>query len=104
AAIERALDAGTPAEWRNRGLMLLRAAATRPAYPAFWGAIEGNPNDDRALEGLIEASAQLRRSADTGGLLTRLASDPTHLPAKLTLSRFFPSQGQCDKAVRVWLG
>jgi spermidine synthase len=104
AAIERALDAATPAEWRNRGLMLLRADATRPAYADFVRAIEGNPNDDRALEGLIEASAQLRRSADTGGLLTRLASDPTHLPAKLTLSRFLASQGQYDEAVRVMLG
>jgi spermidine synthase len=103
-AVERALETASPSEWRNRGLMLLRADATRPAYADFVRAIEGDPNDERALEGLIEASAQLRRSAETGSLLKRLASDSTHLPAKLTLSRFFASQGQYDEAVGVMLG
>ena len=31
-------------------------------------------------------------------------SDPTHLAAKLTLSRFLASQGQYDEAVRITLG
>jgi tetratricopeptide (TPR) repeat protein len=55
------------------------------------------------LEGLIEASAQLRRTADTGTLLNRLASDPAHVPARVALSRFLASQGQFDEAGRIML-
>ena len=103
-AVERALATATSDAWRDRGLMMLKADASRPAYADFVRAIDGNPNDERALEGLIEASAQLRRQTDTGALLARLASDPTHLPAKVIMSRFLASQGQYDQAVGIMMG
>jgi tetratricopeptide (TPR) repeat protein len=104
AAIERGMSAATPAAWRDRGLMLLAADAARPAYADFVRAIEGDPDDLKALEGLIEASAQLRQPAETGALLTRLASDPERLPARITLSRFLASQGRFDEAARIMIG
>jgi Flp pilus assembly protein TadD len=81
--------------------MLFRADASRPAYDNFVRALEGDPDDQQALEGLIEASAQLRRPDDTRRLLVRLASDPTRLNPKLTLSRFLASQGEYDESLRV---
>src|SRR5690606_19654594 len=64
AAIEQARRDATPALRLERGWMLLTADAYRPAYDDFAGALEDNPTDARALEGLIRASAPLNRTAD----------------------------------------
>ncbi len=101
AAVERALANLTPAARRDRGWMFYRADAAGPAYDDFVRAVEDDPNDTRALEGLIRASAPLRRTADTRALLNRLAADPAHVPAKLTLSRLLASDGAYDDAVRI---
>lgn len=100
-AVERALAAATPASFRDRGWMLFQADAARPAYDDFVRAVEADPNDERALDGLIRASAPLRRAAETRTVLNRLAADPTHLVARLALSRLLASDGAYDEAVRI---
>jgi spermidine synthase len=87
--------------YRDRGWMLLSADAFRPAYDDFVRAVEMNPTDERALEGLLRASAPLRRGADTRALLSRLAADPTRIATKLALSRLLASQGAYDEAVAI---
>jgi spermidine synthase len=96
--------AATPESIRDRGWMFFHADALRPAYADFMHAVEANPNDERALEGLLRASAPLNRGADTKALLTRLAVDPTHEPAKLALARLEASQGAFDEAARIIFG
>ncbi|MGH9175173.1 MAG: tetratricopeptide repeat protein, partial [Vicinamibacterales bacterium] len=104
SAVARAEAAATPAAIRDRGWMLFDADAVRPAYDDFVRAAEANPHDARALEGLIRASAPLRRNSETQTILTRLAADPTHQAAKLTLARLLASQGSFDEAVRIVFG
>jgi spermidine synthase len=96
-----ARDRGTPATYRDRGWMLLSADAVRPAYDEFVKAVEMDPTDARALEGLIRATAPLRRHAETRALLGRLTADPARIAAKLALSRHLASEGAYDEAAAI---
>ena len=118
AAMLRALaDGGTPppavvqaersasaAVIRDEAWMLLQADAFRPAYDKFVRAVEMAPTDARALEGLIRASAPLRKTAETRALLTRLAEDSSRITTKLALSRLLASEGMYDQAVAISFG
>jgi spermidine synthase len=104
AAIEAARASATPEAIRDRGWMLLNAEAARPAYDNFVTALEADPSDPSALDGLVRASAPLQRAADARVLLTRLAADPTHVAAKLALSQLLASTGAYDEAVNLPLG
>jgi spermidine synthase len=115
AALLRELAAGSPqpatvaagrasataADWRDRGLMFLKADANRPAYEDLVKAVQANPDDSTALDGLVRAAANLDRIGDAQALLTQLASAPERVPAKLALSRVLASQGRVDEAVRI---
>ena len=100
-AVSAALAAATPADWRDRGLMYLKADASRPAFEDLMRALEASPDDPVALDGLIRVAANLNRIADAQAFLTKLASDPARAPAKLALSRVLASQGNMDEAVRI---
>lgn len=91
-------------EIRERGLMMLRADAYRPAYDDFVRALEQDPRDPEALNGLIRAAAPLRRMHDARTLLTRLADSPTRISTKLALSRLLASEGQYDQAAAIPFG
>jgi spermidine synthase len=99
--VRHAIESATATARRDRGWMLFHADAVRPAYDDFARAAEADPNDRGALEGLVRASAPLAKPAETRALLTRLAADPQHEPAKLSLSRFLASQGAYDEAVSI---
>jgi spermidine synthase len=101
AAVAAAIAAATPADWRDRGLMYLKADANRPAYDDLLKSLDENPNDAAALDGLVRAAANLNRMADAQGYVSRLAADPARIPARLTLSRLLASQGNIDDAVRI---
>jgi spermidine synthase len=101
AAVADAEQSTTANSLRDRGWMLLQADAFRPAYHAFVRSLEMNPTDARTLDGLLRASAPLRRNADTRALLSRLAADPTRVTTKLALSRLLASEGAFDQAVSI---
>jgi Flp pilus assembly protein TadD len=103
-AVERALGTASPQVWRDRGWMLFQADAFRPAYADFRRAVEADPSDVSALDGLLRSSAPLGRSSETRALLSQLAADPTHEPAKLAYARFLASEGAYDEAVRIPFG
>lgn len=90
----------TPALIRDRGRMLLRADAFRPAYQDFVRALEADPDDASALEGLLRAAAPLQRHHEAEALLTRLAEGPGRT-AKLALSRLLAAQGRYDQAAAI---
>ncbi|MEO8680434.1 MAG: fused MFS/spermidine synthase [Vicinamibacterales bacterium] len=104
AAVAAALAAASPADWRDRGAMLLRAEAHRPAYEDFARSLEQAPTDAESLDGLIRSAASAGLLADAKGLLTRLASNAGNVPAKLSLSRLLASEGNVDEAVRIPFG
>lgn len=101
ATVTGALAAASPADWRDRGLMLLRAEAHRPAYDDLAKALQMRPDDAESLDGLSRAAAVMGRLPDAEAVLRRLASDPSNVPAKLALSRLLASQGNTDEAVRI---
>jgi spermidine synthase len=99
SAVVDAAAAVTAATYRDRAWMLLQADAFRPAYDDFIRAVELDPTDARALEGLLRAAAPLQRGRETQTLLSKLAADPSRVPTKLALSRLLASQGDYDQAV-----
>jgi len=101
AAVARALAAATAEDLRDRGFMLLKAEAFQPAYEDLARALESNPDDAAALDGLIRASAAINKIYDLESRLKKLAADPAHKAAQLGLSRVLASQGNIEAAVRI---
>jgi len=103
-AVASALASVTPGDLRDRGLMLFKADANQPAYDDLARAIESDPNDAEALDGLIRAAASTNKLYDVQARLTKLSADPAHKAAQLALSRVLASQGNIEAAVRIPLG
>jgi spermidine synthase len=101
AAVTEAVSQATPDEWRDRGLMLLKADAYRPAYIDLARAVEANPDDSAAFDGLLRSAIAAGRMIEAEFLLKRLATGPGHPAAKLALSRLLASQGNVDAALRL---
>ena len=104
AAVAAARAGATGADWRDRGLMLLKADGPRPAYADFVRAIEADPDDGAALDGLVRAAEPSEQVTGARALLTRIASQPARHPAKLALSRLLASQGAFEEAMRIPMG
>jgi spermidine synthase len=100
-AVAAALAAATAADWRDRGLMYLKADANRPAYDDLLKAVAMSPDDPASLDGLVRAAANTNRMGDAQSYISRLAADPARIPARLALSRVLASQGNIDEAVRI---
>lgn len=100
-AVAAALAAASPADWRDRGLAMLKADAMRPAYEDLVKALNGAPDDQLALDGLLRAAAPLDRVADARAVLTRLAEAPAHPAARLALSRLLAAQGNINGAMAI---
>jgi spermidine synthase len=101
--VERAVTSATADQWREVGEMLRRADSYATAYDHFIRAIERNPSDAEALNGLVQSSAPLGRNAATRDLLTRLSSDPIRIEARIALSRLLAAEGGFDEAARLAL-
>ncbi len=101
AAVSAMLDSATPADWRERGLMFLKADAHRPAYADLARSLSANPDDAGALDALTRAAASLHTVSEAAAFLTGLAADPARIPAKLALSRVMASQGNYNEAIRI---
>ena len=99
-AVQAAISRAEPADWRNRGWMLLRADVHDLAWRDFVRALESDPADVDAYEGLIRASIP---GATPGVdealiLLRRLAADPSHVQANVALSRLLAAKGATQEA------
>ena len=100
AAVQAAIRQAGPADWRNRGWMLIRAEVHELAWHDFGRALESDPTDTDAYKGLIQSSIP----GGTPGmdealtLLRRLAAHPSHLQAKVALSHLLAASGATDEA------
>ncbi len=101
AAVAAWLASARPEDWRDRGLMFLKAEAHRPAYDDLARSLTANPDDAAALDALIRAAASDNRIGDAQSFVANLASDPAHTPARLALSRVLASQGNVNEAIRI---
>jgi spermidine synthase len=101
AAVASALASATADDWRDRGLMLLKADAVQPAYDDLARAVEINPNDTMAFDGLLRAAVSSNKLIEVERLITRLAAPPGRNAAKLALSRLLASQGNMEAASRL---
>ena len=100
-AVTHAIASATMEDWRNRGLMMLKADAMQPAYDDLARALDANPNDAIALDALLRAAVSLNKVIEVERLLARLAAAPAHTAAKLSLSRLLASQGSMEAATRI---
>jgi spermidine synthase len=94
-AVARARAEATPAEWRNRGLMQLKAGAVDLAYANLRDAVMNAPSDAEALNGLARAAARSGRLEGTERLLKEIAT----VPALVELSFLRAVLGRVDEAI-----
>ncbi len=94
AAVQTAISQAGPADWRNRGWMLLAADIHEAAWHDFARALESDPTDADAYKGLLRASIPGATPGidEAQTLLTRLAADPSHIQAKVALSRLLAAK------------
>ena len=96
------------AAWRaprtaaNRGAMHLRAEAFRAAFADFERALEHDPTDNEAVDGLLRAAAGAGRLQDAERILNGLhARNPTNVHAATGLSRLIAARGDFAGAAEV---
>ena len=102
-AIQAARHDAGPASSRNRGWMLLKAEVHEAAWYDFARALESDPTDVDAYEGLIRASIP---GATPGvnealTLLKRLATVESRLQAQVALSRLLAATGRTQEATAI---
>jgi tetratricopeptide (TPR) repeat protein len=103
-AIAAALASASAADWRDVAEMLYRADAYATALQLFARALEQDPRDRQALDGLMRAAAPIGRTGYAREKLRTLAADPVNDNAKLTLSRLLASEGAWEDSARIPLG
>ena len=98
--IQAVLDEAGAVAWRNRGWMLLKSEVYETAWQDFARALERDPTDVQAYDGLIRASAPASTPGirETLTLLRRLAAEPGGKSAAVALSRVLASTGAVDEA------
>jgi tetratricopeptide (TPR) repeat protein len=87
----------TAAEWRNRALMQAQADHHQLAYEDFLRAVDVDPNDEAALDGLVTTAAILGKSSDAIGRLNGHGSPSAH--RLVALSKLFAADGKRDDAL-----
>lgn len=98
--IRAVFDEAGAVAWRNRGWMLLKSEVYDAAWQDFARALERDPTDVQAYDGIIRASAPASTSGvpETLTLLKRLAAEPGRTGATVALSRLLASTGSVDEA------
>ena len=99
AAVRAALDGATPADWRDRGMMLAKVDAFPRAYDDFVRALTGAPDDAAALDGLVRSATLLQRADEAHTALVAAAGDAPPTVARLIArSRLLAAAGKSDEA------
>jgi spermidine synthase len=87
------------AEWRNRGAMLAGADHHELAIDDYLRALGHDPNDARALEGLVKSALIARKAGDVLSKLSPVAGDsPQRMVAR---SKLLAADGKRDDAIAV---
>jgi spermidine synthase len=88
------------AEWRNRGLMLLRAEAYRDAYDDLARAVRLDAGDPEALTGLERAAGRAGRLQDALALVRDIAAGRSgNVAVRIALARLLAATGDAAQAL-----
>jgi spermidine synthase len=99
-AISKAWADATAAEHRHRGEMMMKADAYEIAYQDYARALELDPNDPEAPDGLVRAAVAIRRERDAIGHLEAAARQRPHgVHVWIALSKMQAATGSLDRAV-----
>ena len=98
AAIRQVESNPTPEEWRNRGLMRLRAGAATLAFDDFREAVAKKPTDEEALEGLARAAGRTGRLEEADRLLAQAAMSAAGPAPLIERSKVLAARGRSDEA------
>jgi Flp pilus assembly protein TadD len=83
----------------RRGEMLVRAESFRTAFEAFARALEQDPRDEAAVDGLLRAAPPAQRIGDAESVLRRITSaDPRNVAAGVGLSKLIAGRGDYQAA------
>jgi spermidine synthase len=100
AAVSAAWASAGATERRHRGELMLRADAYEMAYQEYAKALELDPAEPEAPEGIVRAAIATRREADA---ITRLESaarrQPRAVRVWMALSKLQAASGSFDRAV-----
>jgi spermidine synthase len=89
----------TPGVWTSRGRLNLRAEAYGSAFEAFARALERDPSDQEAIDGLLRAAPAAQRVPEAETVLNRLtAANPRNVAAAVGLSRLIAGRGDYQGA------
>jgi spermidine synthase len=104
-AVQVAFDTAPSAAWRNRGWMMLKAEVHDTAWYDFARALEADPTDEDAYEGLRRASVPGATPGvnETVVLLRRLAGNQASMEAKVALARMLAATGRIEEATELLL-
>lgn len=99
-SIRHARATATPAEWRNRGLMLEAAHEYASAYASYRHAFAIEPTDQVALEGLVHTAIAADREAETLTLFTSfLETSSQSRDVWIALSKLLAASGSISEAI-----
>jgi spermidine synthase len=98
--VERALAGASAAQWRERGAMLVAAAAYRSAYDNYATAISMDPEDAMTAEGLVRTAVASGQESKAIEVLKKAAADrPRAVAPRLALSRALAATNAFPEAV-----
>lgn len=89
----------TASQWRNRGVMQAKADHHQQAYDDFLRALDVDPDDAPALDGLVTSAAILDKSGDA---LVRVSAKTTTKPGAdrlVAMSKLLAASGRRDEAI-----
>jgi Flp pilus assembly protein TadD len=99
-AVERALTGATAAQWRDRGAMMIGAAAFDAAYRDYATALDHEMSDKTTLDGFVRAAVLARREDEAERRLRTIAQRRGADPApRVALAQLLGTRGRFDEAV-----
>jgi spermidine synthase len=99
-AISKAWADATATEYRHRGEMMMKADAYEIAYQGYAKALELDPDDPEAPDGLVRAAVATRRERDAIARLESAARQrPDGVHVWIGLSKMQAAAGSLDRAV-----
>jgi Flp pilus assembly protein TadD len=99
-SVRRTINRAGAADWEGRGWMFLKADAYEPAWRDFARALQAEPANADAYEGLRRAAIGAKRVDETMAMLKRLSTNVGANPqAELALARLLAATGEMDEAV-----
>jgi spermidine synthase len=98
--ISRARQSAGPAQWRDRGAMLLAAGDYGNAYDNYARAVSLDPTDAAALDGVVRAAVAAHREDRALELLrSSTGMHPQATPIWIAMSKLLAAGGSSDPAI-----